>query len=329
MKSLFITLSTLLALVTASPLDTDFPKTSPLVGRQAANLSDSPQPSFSFDQLWDFHNHFLDNFIYPANIQAAKSINSTLFAENVQGRVDVTRTFEGRELNTEYLFGLFANLAAAQDGAITLLGVPLSYEVLHFAANLNVVSALTRFQFNFTALNLVIPVEISTWNTYNSKGQISQYDATFNHWQWAVDYLIQTAGKKFATNSTQATVALLTQALGKSICGTAQTYCNGTNVQYQSGDECLNFLTKQVRFGEAYELGRNTLLCRMVHQNMVPFRPQVHCPHIGKTGGGYCNDDMTYVQTVSNDYFTNAPYIPYGRHATGGAVPSSGAPITA
>lgn len=58
--------------------------------------------------------------------------------------------------------------------------------------------------------------------------------------------------------------------------------------------------------------GRNTLLCRSVHQNMVPFRPSVHCPHIGKTGGGYCTDDTTYTETVMQNYFTNAPYIPYG-----------------
>ena len=54
--------------------------------------------------------------------------------------------------------------------------------------------------------------------------------------------------------------------------------------------------------------GRNTLLCRMVHQNMVPFRPNVHCPHIGKTGGGYCNDDTTYDGTVLQNFFKNYPF---------------------
>ena len=46
----------------------------------------------------------------------------------------------------------------------------------------------------------------------------------------------------------------------------------------------------------------------MVHQNMVPYRPNVHCPHIGKTGGGYCNDDMTYDGTVTQNYFTTFPF---------------------
>ncbi|KAL8687125.1 MAG: hypothetical protein Q9218_006613 [Villophora microphyllina] len=182
MKPRSLILPTLFAFATALPPNTNYPEVSSLIERQTANGSSSSavQPAFTFNQLWDLNKKFLDNFIYPANTIIAQSINSTLLAEDVQGRVDITRTFDGRELNTEYLFGLFANLAAAKPGAVTLLGVPLSYEVLHFAANQNVVSALTRFQFNFTALNLVIPVEIDAWNTYNSKGEISQYDATFN-----------------------------------------------------------------------------------------------------------------------------------------------------
>ena len=55
--------------------------------------------------------------------------------------------------------------------------------------------------------------------------------------------------------------------------------------------------------------GRNTLLCRMVHQNMIPFRPEVHCPHIGKTGGGYCVDDLTYGGVVTSNPFTNSPFV--------------------
>ena len=62
-------------------------------------------------------------------------------------------------------------------------------------------------------------------------------------------------------------------------------------------------------------VGRNTLLCRMVHQNMVPFRPSVHCPHIGPTGGGYCDDTPDYVGTVTQDYFSNYPFA-YGGNLT-------------
>ncbi|KAL8919467.1 MAG: hypothetical protein Q9208_006752 [Pyrenodesmia sp. 3 TL-2023] len=306
---LFAPLAAALALSpsTSSPVD------SPLVARQEATAPVAAGvANFTFNELWDLQKRFLDNFIYPADIKQAQSINSTLLAENVQGRIDITRTFNGRELNTEYLFGLFANLATENPGAISLLGVPMSYEVLHFAANQNVASALTRFQFNFTALNLVVPVEIDTWNAFNAQGEIIQYDATFKYWQWTVDYLLQKAGQRYGAKSTQATITTLTQAIAKSICGTSQQHCTGTNAQYASAEECFGFLTGKIRFGHSYELGRNTLLCRMVHQNMIPFRPDVHCSHIGKTGGGYCDDDKTYEETVMENYFTNSPFVPYG-----------------
>lgn len=330
MRSLLaIVLAPLAAAIAIAPEVQSSPDSPNLVERQAADTTTAKpaQPSFTFSQLWDANKKFLDNFIYPADVNQAKAINSTILAEDVQGRIDITRTFNGRELNTEYLFGLFANLAAAAPGSVTLLGVPLSYEILHFAANQNIASSLTRFQFNFTALNLIVPVEIDAWNTFNAQGQISQYDATFKHWQWTVDYLLQAAAKKFLTPTKEATVTLLTQAIAKSICQTSMTYCNATNtIQYKTSEECFAFLTSKVRFGEAYELGKNTLLCRMVHQNMVPFRPEVHCPHIGPTGGGYCVDDKDYQMTVMENYFTNSPYVPYGYKAASAPPASSAVP---
>lgn len=147
----FAPLAAAAAAAAALSHDANALKDSQILPRQAANDSVGmtvAQPVFSFNQLWDLHKKFLDNFIYPADVKQAQAINSTIFAENVQGRVDITRTFEGRELNTEYLFGLFANLATASPGAISLLGVPLNYEVLHFAANQNIASALTRSVFS-------------------------------------------------------------------------------------------------------------------------------------------------------------------------------------
>ena len=108
-----------------------------------ASINSSSKPNFTFDELYNFQKKFLDNFIYPADQAQAKFINSSLLSEDCLGRIDITRTFEGRELNTEYLFGLFTNLAATP-GSLSLLGVPVSYEILHFAANENVVSSLTR-----------------------------------------------------------------------------------------------------------------------------------------------------------------------------------------
>jgi hypothetical protein len=118
------------------------------LGTNVQSISSMPSPSlinqphYTFDKLYNLQVKFFDNFIYPADITQAKSINSTLLAENVQGRINVTRTFDGRELNTEYLFRLFANLAA-DPNSISLLKVPILYKILHFAANKYITLAAT------------------------------------------------------------------------------------------------------------------------------------------------------------------------------------------
>jgi hypothetical protein len=38
---------------------------------------------FTYRELWELETKFWDNFLYPANLEQAKSVNSTLFAENV------------------------------------------------------------------------------------------------------------------------------------------------------------------------------------------------------------------------------------------------------
>lgn len=112
-----------------------------------------------------------------------------------------------------------------------------------------------RFNFSFSFLGgLSVPVQIDTWNVFDKDGKISEYDATFKWWSWTVDYLFQTAAQ--SANKTLAQILqFATTGLVDSICATAQTYCNGTNVQYNSPQQCKTFLTTQVPFGEAYQLG--------------------------------------------------------------------------
>lgn len=116
-------------------------------------------------------------------------------------------------------------------------------------------SVPNRFMFNFTALNLVLPIRIDTWNTFNSDKQISQYDATFVWWEWAVDTLLEAAKPKLGANTTASVVQKITLGLAQSICNTAMTHCTGKDKQYNSIGECMAYLTKKTRFGAPYELG--------------------------------------------------------------------------
>jgi hypothetical protein len=55
----------------------------------------------NYQKKLGWFTQFADAFMYPNNVIQADMINSTLLAENIQGRVDMTTTFDGRELNTE------------------------------------------------------------------------------------------------------------------------------------------------------------------------------------------------------------------------------------
>jgi hypothetical protein len=248
--------------------------------------------------------------MYPNNINQAKSINSTLFAENIIGRVDISRDFIGRELNTEYVFGLFVNIA--QTGAVNVVGVPISYETVHFAASQNVVASSTIQMFNYSTFNIVIPTEVNFFLTFNALGQVSQYDISFRWFDFLQATLVERAMQLFNISSPTELISTISSELATSICDTHDKYCTGSLQQYANHSACMNFLTNDIRFGAAYELGRNTLQCRDLHQFMLPLRPSVHCPHIGPTGGGMCVDDFTYSQKVLEPLFTNSPMVPYG-----------------
>lgn len=127
--------------------------------------------------------------MYPKDVVEARMINATIWDENVIGRVDATRDIDGRELNTEYAFGLWSEIAL-NPSSFTLLGIPETYDITHFTANQNIISASAIVNFNITALHVVNPVEFLLWATFNKHGQITQYDVTFRYLQWQFDSLM-------------------------------------------------------------------------------------------------------------------------------------------
>ncbi|KAJ4345083.1 hypothetical protein N0V95_005930 [Ascochyta clinopodiicola] len=218
----------------------------------------------------------------------------------IQGRVSDTRTFVGRELNTEYIFGLFMPSESR-----SIIGNPKEYEVVQFAAVQNIASATTRVNFTFPAFNNIsLPVVINTWMTWNSAREITQYDVVFKWFGNLFQTLILSLGGS-AEEASKKTV----DKIATSICNSHMRYCNGTNAQYESWKKCYGLLTEEIRVGQSFELGMNTLMCRSVHELMVKYRPEVHCSHIGPTGGGECDDAITYVEKVEERLDANSPWI--------------------
>ena len=91
------------ALTACMSLTTALPSTSAPHTHMAAALVNDPKvkqtPSFSIGELYDLTTAFWDAFMYPNNLAQSKAINSSIFAPDVLGRVDATRTFPGQEVS--------------------------------------------------------------------------------------------------------------------------------------------------------------------------------------------------------------------------------------
>ncbi|KAH8660044.1 hypothetical protein BX600DRAFT_467128 [Xylariales sp. PMI_506] len=268
-----------------------------------ASLVKAADTAYTTEQLYDLTTNFWDNFMYPNNCAQSEAINSTLFSEDVLGRIDVTRDFVGVELNTEYIFGLFCNLQASS--TFNVFGTPLNYTLTQFVGQGNLVANTVLIYFNISSVDLITPVSIQSYLNFDADGKIYQYDAIFKWMDWQFSTVIIAAAALLGTTDVTVAEDTMAELLAQNICGVEAQYCTGDLQQYDSTDDCMAFLTQDIPLGEAWQLGMDTLTCRDMHVNMVPFRPDVHCMHIGPTGGGYCTNDRTYGDFVSTAYFTD------------------------
>ena len=251
------------------------------------------QHALSQADLRSLYERFWQAFTFPNNIDQLMSINSTLFAEEVIGRVDVSRMYVGRELNTEYIFGSFSDSGYNPD-LTTVLGAPLSHRTMRFATNGNIISASELVVFNTSLNGRTVPIQVDGWLLFNDQGEIVKYDTTFRWSAWVLDEFVTLLQQNWPDHGTDELVVQMVSG----VCRIALEHCTGSLQQYKSYEECTNFLVHHVRFGASYEFGRNTLLCRNLHAKILPLRPAVHCAHIGPGGGDMCTDDTDYRATV-------------------------------
>jgi hypothetical protein len=186
-----------------------------------------------------------------------------------------------------------------------VLGAPLNYTFTQFVAQGNLVSNTVLINFNLSSLNLISPIQIQSYINFDADGKISQYDAVFKWLDWQFTTLIAAGAALLGTTNVTQVQAAITNLVAQSICATESQYCTGDLQQYADTDACMSFLTTQVPFGEAWQLGMNTLVCRDLHVNMLPYRPDVHCSHVGPTGGGYCTNDRDYSSFVTDHFFSD------------------------
>lgn len=260
---------------------------------------------------------FADAVMYPANLKQVRAISSPLLATDVQGRVDVTNTFDGAELNTAYLFGLFGNIANNQnqtEDLSPLQDYPLSWEPRAFMGKGDMIFGTVLFHQQNQATKVTLPALFDVYLLFDKCDLIKQYDVRIQRSQWwsdtaILDY-IPTVAKKLNIKPEDVTPENINDVVAagatKQVCAVAQDVCKGSLQQYKDIADCTTFLNT-LPVGQPYELGQNTISCRLMHANMVRLRPSVHCPHLGKSGGGMCIQ-RSYAQVTAEKYF-NVPFI--------------------
>ncbi|UJR18049.1 hypothetical protein I4U23_004950 [Adineta vaga] len=206
-------------------------------------------------------------------ICAEMILNSTVrdqyISKNLIGRVLPLGTFSSTELAVEYLYGILCtipNLPPRTNLFDTVDIIHLTYDAKYYRVSF-------KIQVNFISKKRLFFFGIFA---FAKDMKLCGYEA-----------VIQNAGLTFDFPLEQRTFVI------SSLCQGVQTICpvGSSNEQYASVSECISFLSEpQTPFG-TYDRGdQNNVICRTIHLSLASIAPDIHCPHVGKTGGGACTN---------------------------------------
>ncbi|KAK0189483.1 hypothetical protein F5146DRAFT_1138888 [Armillaria mellea] len=243
-----------------------------------------------------FHG-FIEGFILADKVIA--SGNSSVFADDCVGRVDLFNTIIGVQSNTEYLYGLFSSVA--QLNTTQLIGVPIEASIQSLAIQGHIVSASISMPMFYRTVAYTLPVQIDLRLSFNDRLKIQSYDVTFRRLPEALAYLIPKLAPEMSKELNRTYTVSNVSDL---VCSTS-----GTRYLHRIGE----FVLQNVTFGQIWQADQNTGICRYIQKNVVMFRPDEYCANIGPSGGSTCIDhDYVNVTTdfpfASNLVTVNSSY---------------------
>jgi len=197
----------------------------------------------------------LKSVVYPENLRIMEAYffrNETFpaFDPQVRGRANPLGLFSDYALSLEYFYGL-----ALQNSLAVAL------EALVVQGN----TAYARF----TYILRTGPLPIIGFFKFNRQSQVILWDFDIINIGLSLDLL----SPNFLV-----------------ICQTIMQFCVGSNAQYTSVDECMNFLSNDIPLGSFDRTASNSVRCREIHVMLIVWDPATHCPHVGITGGNACID---------------------------------------
>jgi hypothetical protein len=224
----------------------------------------------------DIYQGLLENG--PTLVVTGQRDLSHIFAPNVKGRVSPVGDFHDFEGVVEYFYGLIA----AGGTKVPQVIFPYLYQAEgdRVAVRVDIMlNGTSRPPYNLTETG---------WFKFNDQDLVEAFDLAILNIGAAIDPPV--AGQATTINRVCAT---LLSTPGNCVPGTYDG-------SYANMNDCVTFL-QSIPFGSWNRANSNTVTCRLLHSILTIFRPQVHCPHSGKTGGGKCVD-VPYT-SYYNEYF--------------------------
>lgn len=213
----------------------------------------------------------------------AKANFEKYFRENVKGRVSPLGNYTSLALATEYFFGLAPDAGSVRNLKKTGFA---EATIAKFSSDCPEVAAASAV-FTIKTFNGTQPqmfnsyiVQTGFWQ-FDPDGKVKAFDLALPDLQEWVE---------FATTFHGATASPIVQdGAMQYICSVQDKLCVGENKVYKDVDDCVTTL-KSKNFGTYDNPWQDSVTCRTIHINLVPIRPDLHCPHIGPAGGGACVD---------------------------------------
>jgi len=242
---------------------------------------------------------------YPNNLgilaNGSSAVPPGLFNANASGRVTPLGNFTGFDDSTEYFFALSQPPSAPLYTALTeativefTSGCPeVAASVVYLKSTVVHPNATNNGQYVSTLK------EIAFWR-FDDEGAVLYYDAWIPNLEvWTS---IEGGGANFSSPAVQAGTI-------ESLCTNIQGSCVGANVQYNSTAQCIQTLSGKT-FGTYDEVWGDNVVCRTIHLLLTYIRPEVHCPHVGPTGGMKCVDvDYNTVYIADDQYLFDGAAI--------------------
>lgn len=202
-------------------------------------------------------------------VAAVKTVTAPpgTFVPSVVGRIRPLGTFDNLADTLEYFYGM-----------LTLEGITVeAADLTWFVAQPPYAAAAVSLRLRFAASNTTGRAShIGTWR-FDDAGLVSGYDLEFA----GLTEMLAGWGLDYSSAPFLAAVAVPT------LCARIGERCSGENAAWPSVEDCVAALTALPP--SRFEAGNN-VACRQFHSSLTAFRPEVHCPHVSREGGGKCID---------------------------------------